>query len=358
MRRISGSLVALVVASAGLLAASARPSSSDGDDQHGRHKGRNDTVWVVNRDQGTLMVFDAETGGARIPAPIPSGTGAHDVVISHQTRKAFVMNELENTVAVFSTSTLERLDTIPLGPRPHHAKVSENGQWVYIGLFGTSKIAVMDTRTHEVVEYLSGEGTGLQAHAPRPSHNGRFIFVPHEVGNVISKLRARTGRILASVNPGDTTGGQPTEVLPTRDGQLLYVAMRNEGKIKTVDLATFTMTGQALLVGTQPESLILTPDERTLVVSMRGSPAKLTFVDTEGLSLDGTVALGGAGTFGDLAVPSADGRFVYATFDAGAANAGGVAKVDVERRTVESWSYPGVGRPHGVAYSMARLQAP
>jgi hypothetical protein len=110
-------------------------------------------------------------------------------------------------------------------------------------------------------------------------------------------------------------------------------------------------------VGVQPESVMLTPSERTLVVSLRGSPAALAFVDTVQLTLIGTVQIGGAGTFGDLAVITRDGRHVYATFDAGATGTGGVAVVNVRTRTVvDTWAYPGTGRPHGIWYSRKKLR--
>jgi hypothetical protein len=97
---------------------------------------------------------------------------------------------------------------------------------------------------------------------------------------------------------------------------------------------------------------MLTPSERTLVVSLRASPATLAFVDTRKLTLAGTVPIGGAGTFGDLAVMTRDGRHVFATFDAGSSGTGGVAVVDVRtREVVSTWAYPGTGRPHGIWYS-------
>jgi hypothetical protein len=68
-------------------------------------------------------------------------------------------------------------------------------------------------------------------------------------------------------------------------------------------------------VGVQPESLMLTPSERTLVVSLRGTPAALAFVDTAALALERTVSIGGAGTFGDLAVMTRNGHYIYATFE-------------------------------------------
>jgi hypothetical protein len=90
---------------------------------------------------------------------------------------------------------------------------------------------------------------------------------------------------------------------------------------------------------------------------MRASPAAVAFVDTRHLTLIGTLQIGGAGTFGDLAVMTGDGHYVYATFDAGIPGTGGVAVIDVRRRrVVETWAYPGTGRPHGIWYSRKKLR--
>jgi DNA-binding beta-propeller fold protein YncE len=361
--RKSLTLVTLMVASC-LTFVAARPSGTTRDDK--RPGSKHDTIWVTNRDQGTLMVFDAETGEARTPVPVQIGTGlgmgTHDLVVSRRTRKAFLINETVNTVTVLSASTLEELDTIPLGPRPHHTKLSPDGKTVYVGLFNTNRIAAIDARSHEVREFASSEEPGPGeirplAHAPRPSPDGRFVFVPHEVGNLVTMLRPRRDRIIRSVAPGDTTGGQPSEVLSTKDGETLYVSMRDEGKIKAIDVDTFVLTGEVFIgAGTQPESLILTPDEDTLIVSLRAGPAQLAIVDTKTLTVKGTVQIPRTGAVGDLAVGSPDGRYVYATFDAGIGGQGGVAKVDLYKGTLETWLYPGTGRPHGIYYSTVKLR--
>src|SRR4029453_2661420 len=150
-------------------------------------------------------------------------------------------------------------------------------------------------------------------------------FVPHEVGDEVTAIDATTGELVGSILPGS----MPTEVLPASDGRRLFLAMRGEGRIKLVDLATVTITG-SVSVGTQPESMMLANGDRTLIASMRGSPAALAFVDADALTLLGTVSIGGAGSFGDLAVLSPDGQRVYATFDSGANGIGGVAVVSAQ----------------------------
>ncbi len=140
------------------------------------------------------------------------------------------------------------------------------------------------------------------------------------------------------------------EPLAGRYGNLLWVSSRGDGTVKRIDLEDLNTITGSVPVGVQPESLMLTPSERTLVASLRGSPASLSFVDTVNLTLRGTVPIAGPGTFGDLAVISPDGQHVYATFDAGMTGIGGVAVVDVATRTVvATWPYPGTGRPHGIA---------
>ena len=61
-----------------------------------------DTVWVANRDANSLSVFEAATGA--LVKTLSIGRGPHDVAISTLTSKVYVMNELENRIAVVSAS--------------------------------------------------------------------------------------------------------------------------------------------------------------------------------------------------------------------------------------------------------------
>ena len=351
MRKYFVSVAAVIAMSgAGSFAApdstSPPPESSDSEQRQW-----GDTLWVANRDADTLTVVEAATG--TIVRTLAIGRGPHDVVVSSLVGKAYVMNELEDRIAVVSASTLQVLRTLTV-PRPHHAKISADGRTVYVGLFNTNQIATIDTVTDEVRIFTTSNNPNARAHAPRPSHNGRFILVPHEVGDEVTALDAATGRLVGGVHPGS----MPSEVLAAADGLRLFVSMRGEGTVKVFSLATAQATG-SVSVGTQPESLIMANDQRTLVVSLRGSPATLAFVDANTLRLLGTVPIAGSGTFGDLAILSPNGRYVYATFDAGISGTGGVAVVDVQNgQRLGGWSYPGVGRPHGLAYSTTSISVP
>jgi DNA-binding beta-propeller fold protein YncE len=332
---------------------------------------RKGTVWVVNRDQGTLMVFDADSGEPLIPKAKFVGRGAHDICISEQSGKAYITAETDNVVSaldveeVLNAVTAADVDAliveqIPVAPLPHHIEPSHDGRLVYVTLFshtttpGNPQYAVIDTSDHSVTFTTTSANTSARAHAVFPTPDGDTVYVAHDVGNEVTAIDSASSNIVfstASTIVPPQSIARAEEVVATRSGDQLWVAARGDASVKRVDLK-FPYDIKSIVVGVQPESVMLTPSEHTLVVSSRGTPASLAFVDTVGEELIATVPIAGAGTFGDLAVISHDGRYVYATYDANTGGTGGVAVVDVRTQTVvKTWQYPGTGRPHGVWYS-------
>ena len=176
----------------------------------------------------------------------------------------------------------------------------------------------------------------------------------HDLGDEVSGRDVETGDADFSITRDPEGGGSRSDAV--RPLALGVVAGRRHGEADRPHHHPPVIT-DSVAVGVQPESVLLTPSERTLVVSLRGSPATVAFVDARRLTLIGTLQIAGAGTFGDLAVMTGDGHYVYATFDAGIPGTGGVAVVDVRmRRVVETWAYPGTGRPHGIWYSRKKLR--
>jgi hypothetical protein len=366
MRRVLVFSTLLLACGIAVLAGSEQELSSDRHADERLGHWNDDTIWVTNRDKGTVAVFDALTGALKTDIPIEVGTGAHDVVVSKRAGKAYVTAEGIDAISVVSASSLKWLRNIPTGDMPHHASIDDRGRTVAVGLVATNQIALIDTATDgEVARHLSSTSTTARAHAPLISNGGHFVFVPHETGNLLTLLHRATGTILLD---NFSPGLGPSEVLQSRTGRYLWVSLRNDNMVKRYDLLGIEPPLEVFIgADTAPESLLLTHDERTLIVSLRSPlapPARLAFVDVRTgsvnlLVIGGDDALGipAAGTFGDLAVMSPNGRYVYATFDSGSAGQGGVAVVDVHRQQkVATWAYPTPGRPHGIDYSTVRLR--
>ena len=331
--------------------AAGRPAPED------RPKG---TVWVVNRDLGQLAVFDAATGDLLAP-PMAVGRGAHDICISEQARKAYITAEADNAVTVVDTDTLERT-SIPVGPLPHHIEPSNDGHTIYVTLAshpmtvpppGAPQYAAIDTRNNSVTYRTTSHNAGARSHAVSPTLDDETLYVAHDTGNEVTGVDLLTGLITFSV-PNIL---RAEEVIPSRSGDVLWVSARGEGSIKRIDLASHSVTA-SVQVGVQPESMMLTPNERTLVVNLRGTPASLGFVDTTTVDDPAPVVNVlpiAAGAAGDLAVMTPDGHYVFATYDKNTSGTGGVVVVDVRtQQIVNSWEFPGTGRPHGIWYSKDR----
>jgi YVTN family beta-propeller protein len=313
------------------------------------------TVWVVNRDLGELTIFDAKSG--TVLKTLPVGAGAHDICISDRAGKAYITAESINAVTTVDIRTLVT-ESIPVSPLPHHIEPSPDGRTIYVSLashtptVGAPQYAAIDTDDNSVTYVTTSNNPSARSHGPHPSLDGDTVYVAHDIGDEVSGVDTETGKIDLSISPIV----RAEEVVPTRFGHQLWASSRGDGTVKRIDLHTNTITA-SVPVGVQPESVMLTPSERMLVVSLRGSPASIAFVDTVHLKLRDTLQIGETGTFGDLGVITDDGRLVYATFDAGATGVGGVAVIDVgTRKVVETWPYPGTGRPHGIWYSRKKLR--
>ena len=200
---------------------------------------------------------------------------------------------------------------------------------------GTAALyAVINTGDDSVTYLTSSDDASARPHAISPTLDGDRLYIAHDTGNQVTAIDTATGSVDFTI----TGIPRAEESIPSRFGDLLWVSARGDNTVKRIDLASHSVTSVA--IGAQPESIMLTPNELTLVVSLRGSPASLGFVDTLTLTSLGLVQIGPAGSAGDLAVMTTNGHHVFATYDNGIAGTGGIAVVDVRTREVmDTWAY-------------------
>ena len=283
--RVTRSVIATAIAIAALSGTSANlpttfgtpalAAAQAGQGLGDRPKG---TVWVVNRDLGQLAIFDAVTGDLLAP-PLPVGRGAHDICISEQAGKAYITAEMDNVVTVVDTETLETR-SIPVSPLPHHLEPSNDGHTIYVSLashptvfpaIGAPQYAAIDTRDNSVTYRTSSHSPNARSHGVTPTLEGDKLYVAHDTGNEVTGIDLETGNVDFTV-PGIL---RAEEVIPSRSGDVLWVSSRGDGSVKRIDLVSHAITA-SVPVGVQPESIMLTPNERTLVVNLRGASATAT----------------------------------------------------------------------------------
>jgi YVTN family beta-propeller protein len=316
----------------------------------------NGTIWVTERTPGglsTVAAIDAATGASRGITPV----GDAPIGITHPngTNKVYSSDEAADQLSVIDMDTVTVIGTIDTGSPsgPHHLMASTNGHYIYVGEYHHNMVGVIDTRLDEnVADYQASNVAGAHTHAVWITPNGKDLYAtnegPVQAGpGTFSKLDARTGDIIWEHG----VGNRPSEVLVDHD--VAYVSVRVDNVIRAYDIGG----DLPVLIGTAPASsapdtLSLTNDGRTLIVGLRGSPARMGFIDTatmttEYLSLPGTttghqwLSRNGAITF--MALEGTPGK---------------VAVVDNRTRTlITTYVYPnGRIRPHGVFYEPQQVR--
>ena len=301
------------------------------------------TVWAANGSTNNVTVFDVGTG--EVIATIPVGTRPNSLIGPHGRDKVYVSNEGSNSVSVISKRSLRVVATIPTGPRPHHITASPNGKLVYVADYGANKVGVIDTDLDQLVaEFITG-APEVRTHAMSVSQDGKTLFTANQAVDEIAALDALTGAIKWSIPVGPT----PSEVLVTTDGKIGYVSLRNDTKVQVVDLDRRTIIAE-MVVGNKPDTLVMTPNGRSLVVGLRGNPAQIAIVDVAGGQPARQVTL--PGTLAGHQWLSADGRYSFVAVE----GPGSVAVVDNQAAAVVAFhAYPGGGTPHGLFYEPGSL---
>jgi DNA-binding beta-propeller fold protein YncE len=308
------------------------------------------TIWVTERTVGglsTVAAIDSATGASRGITSV--GDNPIGITQPNGTGKVYSSDENANQMSVIDADTVSAIGTVFMGTgsRPHHLMASTNGHYIYVGEYGHEFVGVVDTALDEnIVDYQASWIAGAHTHAVWITPNGKDLYATNEgpVQNgpgTFSKLDARTGELIWEHG----VGNRPSEVLVDHD--VAYVSVRFDNVIRAYDISG----EEPVLIGaaeanTAPDTLSLTNDGRTLIVGLRGTPARIAFIDTATLA---TEYLPLPGTTTGHQWLSRNGAITFMALEG---TPGKVAVIDNRSRTlITTYDYPnGRTRPHGVFY--------
>jgi len=320
------------------------------------------TVWAVERfdgGQNTLAAFDAATGD--VLGVVPIGRRPIGVTAPHGTGKVYTADERSNQLSVLSKADFSIVKQIPTGAAsfPHHMMASPNGKFVYFGRYNTRTVGVVDTSLDEMVAIWPASNNPLvKTHAVWISNDGKDLYATNEgvtqsSPGTLSKLDVSTGDLIWEFG----IGTRPSEVLVTPNGKTAYVTVRNDNRVRVLDLSRDQprLVGETF-IGIQPDTMQITNDGRTLVVGLRSIPEQMALMDTETLTVR-FVAFPGYGISGHEWL-SANGKYTFIALEsADVAKPGAIGVVDNRSGGIlDIWPYPGGPWPHGVFYEPQELR--
>jgi YVTN family beta-propeller protein len=177
-----------------------------------------------------------------------------------------------------ASMTVERVITDPLMRKTHGARLSHDGRYLYVGSNTGDLLSIIRTDTDSVVASLH-VATGL----PSP---GTFFFKPYQIavrsddrfiyitcngdvapgGNGMVSIFERSGDTFAFVDTV-AVGRRPLQCEVTRDGRFLYVCNQGSGTVSVLETATGGVIATIPDVGLQPHGIDITEDSRTVYVT-------------------------------------------------------------------------------------------
>jgi len=331
----AGVLGAVVVGSIAIARESPRPSA-------------NGTIWVANRGAHTIRGFDADTGEIVHTFSMAANSQPGDLAFAQG--KLYVAEEFATppAIAVVDPDTGEIFTriTFDTGARPHHVHASVGGNLIAVGLFGTDKVAVIETHDDTLLGTWDSNPltTNGRIHAAVFSKEGRTLYLTSDATNEVIAIDPESGEIYWRMTvPG------AHELAVTHDGKTAYVSRRTANMLAVIDLEHRTYE-DVLSLGL-PDTMRLSANEKMLTVGLRTTPARLAVVDTQTFAFD-LVTLSAPGETTTIAGhqwTSPGGQRTFASFEGGANP--GVAVVDhrAGNEVVARLPYP--GRPHGVDHA-------
>jgi hypothetical protein len=343
-RTIKAFLVAALIGTVACIASVPIATAGPPDRLSGLHG----TLWIANRGANTIGGFDATTGQAVALVPMAAGSQPGDLAFANG--KLYVAEEMGPAPALAivdptGTSAIHRIP-MALGSRPHHVHASPDGDLVAFGLYGTDRVAVVDTATEGLLGMWDTDpavgAVAGRAHAGVFSKDGSTLYVASDTTGEVIAMDPRTGSVLWSLKV------PAAHELAIRDRRSLFVSRRTENRLAVIDLEQRTWTDVLTLA--LPDTLRLSANRKLLTVGLRTSPAQVAVVDTLTLAYD-LVPIGPASDLTTIAGhqwTSPGGRYTVASFEGGSRPGFAVIDHRAGNQVIGSVEYP--TRPHGVEF--------
>jgi len=243
-------------------------------------------VWVTNdgnEKEGGVTVIDPAT--LKVAAKIATGVGAHDIVISSDSRFAFISNRDNGTVSVVDVHKLEKVSDVKVGPAPSSMALSELSKAIYVTSETDGSVTVIDEQSRQVIAQMKTRpGVRFVRFAP----GGRYGFVLNTKESAIHIFDAASNRMLHDVKvgkaPDQITFSETFAFVRSLDTEIVY--MLRLGTIgQEVDVTEFPGGQVPPRNGSTPvhaDSIVLAPEGNAVVVA---NPVdKVLYYYTEGMA--------------------------------------------------------------------------
>jgi YVTN family beta-propeller protein len=183
---------------------------------------------------------------------IPAAKTPSHIAFNSDSQWAFVTLQDSAEVVAIDLNLQRIVWRMPTGPVPAGLWMTPKDQYLLVGITGADYVQVIDWRNQKEIKRVK---TGNGAHNFRPLGDKKHVFVTNRVANSVSLLNMQT---LEKI--GDITGlpAGPDDMELTPDGKTLWVTLRFSKKVGVIDVPSMKLT-DVISVGRSPHGVFFYP---------------------------------------------------------------------------------------------------
>ncbi len=284
----------------------------DLDGAHGLSVSPAGDYWYVSFAHGQPFgqIWKMETGTDRFVDSVKVGLFPATMAVTPDGASLFVVNfnlhgdPVPSSVSAVFTPMMQEMKQVETCVMPHGGRISHDGARHYSACMMSDELVEISTSTLEVTRRMS----------LRPGHEGPKSMAMAMAGG------------MGDQHAGMSMEGacKPTWVVVSHDDSRFYVPCNGRGQVLEIDASTLQVL-RRFTTGKGPYNADLTPDGRTLVVSLKGNKA-VALIDLATGS-ERRVETSEALTHGVAVTP--DSRYAFVSNEAVGATRGTVDVIDI-----------------------------
>lgn len=197
-------------------------------------------------------VYAANGAEFKLAKSIPAAKTPSHIAFTSDSKLAFVTLQDSAEVVAIDLEKQVIIWRMPTGPVPAGLWMTPKDQYLLVGITGADYVQVIDWRNRKEIKRIK---TANGAHNFRPLGDKKHVFVTNRVASTISLLNMQT---LEKV--GDITGlpAGPDDMELTPDGKTLWVTLRFSKKVGVIDVPSMKLI-DVISVGRSPHGVFFYP---------------------------------------------------------------------------------------------------
>jgi len=289
-------------------------------------------VYFTSQAVDMVGVLDIETSriiryvsvGNALPLASPP-QAPHNVQIDDQGRYFYTTMISHGTLKKYDARTYQLLGEVAVGASPAHVVITQDGSKAYVTNFSNSlgQITVVNTATMTVTGTIAAPPLMNKTHGARLSHDGQYLYVASNLRDLVHVIRTSDDQVIAhipvapGVPPIGSSNYKPYQIAVRDDDSFIYVTLTDSAMVSVIRRVDSTFSFVRVLpVGARPLQCEVTRDQRFLYVCNQGSRS-VTVIDAQANTVLTTIPNVGPRPHGiDI---TEDSRLVYVSCE----NSGG-----------------------------------